>query len=281
LIVSNCRLPIADFLVVAELCNLKLAIGNWQLKIGNVFAVFAGNLLPQAPVGRCFDYRATQKGRGRLELVNSELTALGPKSKGLTGMHNAGRNSERTGYLVILLFVVGLTAFSSAMKELNQVHELALDASRLIAHWTNKITPAEVPQTVVKLETCENNNVMQSAPAVELPWLAHVADDEPIVAEPVREKVGTMRTVLAQPAKPATVKFDELKKLRIIDPVEFEVRISDEHDAEPDEPRVTSECPLTTLKAKSRKANTIRVNTREGEMFLKTLNRSINFRFAS
>ena len=38
--------------------------------------------LPQPFEGRCIDYRATQKGRGRLELVTSELTALGLKSRG-------------------------------------------------------------------------------------------------------------------------------------------------------------------------------------------------------
>jgi len=31
--------------------------------------------------GRCSDYRATQKGRGWLELVISELIALGPKKE--------------------------------------------------------------------------------------------------------------------------------------------------------------------------------------------------------
>jgi len=36
--------------------------------------------LPQGSTVRCIDYRATQKGRGRLELVTSELTALGPKT---------------------------------------------------------------------------------------------------------------------------------------------------------------------------------------------------------
>src|SRR6185369_2086950 len=38
--------------------------------------------LPQGSEGRCIDYRATQKGRGRSELVTSELTALGLKNKG-------------------------------------------------------------------------------------------------------------------------------------------------------------------------------------------------------
>src|SRR5215216_4659913 len=43
---------------------------------------FLATLLPQAPTGRCSDYRATQKGRGWLELVYSGLTALGLKVRG-------------------------------------------------------------------------------------------------------------------------------------------------------------------------------------------------------
>jgi hypothetical protein len=53
---------------------------------GFIFCAFCAflwlTLLSQPFKGRCFDYRATQKGRGRSELVTSELTALGLKSKG-------------------------------------------------------------------------------------------------------------------------------------------------------------------------------------------------------
>ena len=43
--------------------------------------------------------------------------------------------NDKASYRIILLLVVGLTAFSSAMKELNQIQELSLDASRLMAQW--------------------------------------------------------------------------------------------------------------------------------------------------
>ena len=77
-----------------------------------------------------------------------------------------------TGYRVILLLVVGLAAFTSAMKELNQIQQLSLDATKLIAQWSDKIAPSEVPpQTVVKLESCE---IKQAAPSIELPWLDNV-----------------------------------------------------------------------------------------------------------
>lgn len=180
-------------------------------------------------------------------------------------MNNTG---EKVGYRVMLLLVVGLTAFSSAMKELNQVQQLSFDASSVIAQWMDKIAPAEVPQqTLVKVESCE---LKQSPPSIELPWLDDIAQQtEPSMVAPGR-------------AKPSTVQIARLKKLRRlnIDPVQFEVRISPNHDAEPDE-AITSELPLSMFKAKSRKHGAIRITPRDREMLLKTLNRSINLRIAS
>src|SRR5215211_6041871 len=117
------------------------------------------------------------------------------------GMNNSG---EKTGYRVILLLVVGLTAFSSAMKELNQVQQLSLEASRLIAQWSDKIVPAEVPpETVAKLESCE---IKQSTPSVELPWLAATADHaaEEDTTEPADE-VAPVPPILTHRAKPNRV----------------------------------------------------------------------------
>jgi hypothetical protein len=188
-------------------------------------------------------------------------------------MNNSG---EKTGYRVILLLVVGLTAFSSAMKELNQVQQLSLEASHLIAQWSDKIVPAEVPpQTEVKLESCE---IKQSTPSVELPWLADADED---TTEPADE-AAPVPPVLAQRAKPSRVQIGRLKKLRRsnIDPVEFEVRIPPAHDAEQNEV-IASEIPLSMFRAKSRKHGAIRLNPRDREILLKTLNRSINLRIAS
>ena len=86
-------------------------------------------------------------------------------------MNSTGRNNEKTGYLVILLLVVGLTAFSNSMKELAQIHEMTVDAGRLIAQLTNDIAPAgspEIPQAaltpqappvVVKLNRCQSKTL--------------------------------------------------------------------------------------------------------------------------
>jgi hypothetical protein len=86
-------------------------------------------------------------------------------------MKNTGRHSEKSGYLVILLLVVGLTAFSHSMKELTEIHQLTWDASRLVAQWSGNITPAEIPQipqtqlTVVRIEKLESCQSKQNKPS--------------------------------------------------------------------------------------------------------------------
>src|SRR3954471_16120721 len=82
-------------------------------------------------------------------------------------MKRTRRHSENSGYLVILLLMVGLTAFSHSMKELTEIHQLTLDASRLVAQWSGNFAPAEIPPTsiqvvkVEKLESCESSEKLQ------------------------------------------------------------------------------------------------------------------------
>jgi hypothetical protein len=166
------------------------------------------------------------------------------------------------------------------MKELNQVQQLSLDASRLVAQWSAKNVPAEVPpavvevpQTVFKVESCESK---QSAPSVELPWLENAQADV--------EK--TDRPVLAKRTKANKLDVAKLNKARqfVVDPIEFQVRVPnvvhDTDNTDGDEPVVT-DFPTFTFKAKSRKHGAFRFSTRDREMLLKTLNRSINLRSAS
>lgn len=191
----------------------------------------------------------------------------------MTGMNSKGQNGEK---LVILLLVVGLTAFSNALKELNQIQQFTLDAGRFIAKWSDKVVPTEVPHTVVKLETCESKtSLQQSLPSVELPWLAAVPRIKTI-KEPSAVALSRSRQT-----KPSEIQLARLKNVpRIdIDPVQFEVRILTDNDAEPDG-GITSALPFQ-FKAKTRKHGAVRINPRDREMLLKTLNRSINLRVAS
>lgn len=203
-------------------------------------------------------------------------------------MNSTGQHGEKTSYRIILLMIVGLAAFSSAMKELNQIQQLGLEASRLAAEWSSKMVPtevpAEVPTTTVETKslTCENKELRQSAPSVELPWLDN--DSVPRARASERTKIRK-----APPALPGfeqlpglteaqVAKLRQLRDLKF-DPVEFEVRFLSDHDAET-APAAAPEIPLYTFKAKSRKHNPVRVNPREREIFLKSVNRSINLRIA-
>ena len=201
------------------------------------------------------------------------------------------RHSENSGYLVILLLVVGLSAFSHSVKELTEIHQLTVDASRLVAQWSGNFTPAEIPQTVVrieKLESCESRK--QSAPAVELPWLnetpepqtapSAVAPGRPRQNKPERlerpEKIE--RRVITIPNEAEIAKLKKLQRIGI-DAGEFEVRIPNVPEAA--EPGSTPEIQAFTFRAKARKPGAIKFNPRDREMILKTLNRSINLRIAS
>ena len=201
-------------------------------------------------------------------------------------MNSTGQNREK-GYKAILLLVVGLTAFSSAMKELNQLRQYAFDASRLITELSDKFYPAqevpsipqtiEIRQTAIEVETCE---LQQSLPSVELPWLSNVArttETKPRAVVPRPSQVIDFKNDLPLPGE---IQIAKLKKIPQIDPdaVQFEFRIGT--DDEPDVV-VTTGLQKSEVKARTRKHREIRINPRDREILLKSLNRSINLRFAS
>ena len=197
-------------------------------------------------------------------------------------MNSTGRKSEKSGYLVILLLVVGLTAFSHSMKELTEIHHLTWDAGNLVAQWTGNVNPTEIPQTpvkIVKIEKHESCDSEQSSPSVELPWLT-----EPSAVAPGHARSRkTVRITRPDITIPSGAEIAKLKKLhRIdIDAEEFEVSIPSVQIPEADEPSAAAEFPAFTFRAKARKHGAIRINPRDREILLKTLTRSINLRSAS
>ena len=195
-------------------------------------------------------------------------------------MNGTRRNGEKSGYLVILLLVVGLTAFSHSMKELTEIHQLTLDASRLVAQWSGNVTPAEIPQTaqtVVKVEKLNSCSSKQSAPSVELPWLTLPSGVAPGRTQPRKNQRVERRVTI-----PSEAEIAKLKKLQRIDidAGEFEVRVPNVQIPQAGEIR-SAEMPEFTFKAKSRKPNTIKITPHDREILLKTVNRSINLRIAS
>lgn len=201
-------------------------------------------------------------------------------------MNNTGRDGEKNGYRVILLLVVGLTAFSSAMKELNQLQQFTLDVSRMIAQSSQNFAPAELPQvthvpeikeTVVKVESCE---LKQSLPSVELPWLSTVAPASIPKPRAVVPRPSQAIDLKKDVPKPSEFHLAKLKKFTQMDipPLPFDVTVVT--DAGP-ERIVFAEQPASHTKTRTRTRRDIRIHPRDREIILKTLNRSINLRFAS
>src|SRR5690348_17071902 len=183
------------------------------------------------------------------------------------------------GYKAILILVVGLTAVSSAIKELNQIREFSAEASQFAAEWSAKLTPVEVspvavpPVVVAKLQRCGSK---QSEPSVELPWLERVAD---------MEETTDIKAVEVAPAV-AKVSTTRAKRERRgnVDPAQFVVRILNDQVGEPEMPAAPAVAefpmPAATYRFKGRKHDfNFKINPRDREM-LKTLNRSINLRIA-
>ena len=198
-------------------------------------------------------------------------------------MNTTGRN-KKSGYLVALLLVVGLAAFSNSMRELVEIQRFTLDTSHLIAQY---VTPAETPQipqiVVAKLNSCKSR---QAVPAVDVEWLEDVEEiTEPAVQSTVPAPPApagrVMRRVRANSGVPTEFQLAKLDKLRQFEfhqaPFEFKVATDNDNS----DVTVPVQLPVTTFKAEKFKRNVIKFSTRDREMILRTLNRSINLRTAS
>jgi hypothetical protein len=193
----------------------------------------------------------------------------------LSALKVRGQQMNSKGNKVILILVVGLAAFSSAMRELNEVRKFGLEVNQFVAQWSEKLAPAEIPAApvVAKVQTCQSKH---SEVAVELPWMENVAqqDETADIEEP-------------EAPAPPVVKREATKVKKAhradVDPKEFEVRILNDRDGDQDVPAVyeLQQPPsASTFKFRTHKFNFNKLSPRDREM-LKTLNRSINLRIAS
>ena len=191
-------------------------------------------------------------------------------------MNNTG--SKKSGYLVALLLVVGLAAFSNSMRELADIHRFTLDTGRLVAQYIAPAEVAQIPQ-VAKLNSCERH---QAVPVVEVQWLEDVEG----ITEPGAQatvpapRVKIVRVAPRTPAKPTELQLAKVEKFAKFDfhaaPFEFKIANDDNDGSE-----APAQLPLTMFKAKTRKHNEFKLSTRDRELILRTLNRSINLRTAS
>jgi hypothetical protein len=191
-------------------------------------------------------------------------------------MQNAGQVSEKKSYRVILLLVVGLAAFSSAMKELNQVRDLTLQTSELLAQWSGVVMPEDQTPMLAKVETCENTRIpvppLPPVPVVPtLPAIEPVDEVAPatVPVPPAPPKVREPRINKSQRAVRTTHDAAEVRVLLSTDDlVEKNFKYSFDTDV-----------ALKAFKAKTRRHIFIGPDGRD--VILKSLNRSINLRSAS
>jgi len=197
-------------------------------------------------------------------------------------MQNTGQASEKKSYRVILLLVVGLAAFSSAMKELNQVRDMTVEASNLVAQWKDALAPAD-PMVTLSVETCQNSRTLVPPPPLQaLPPLppAPVQSDAVDVGVPAAPPAPEV----AQPAAPAPAVREAPKPRRVARPAHdaAEVRVllsKDDFVEKTLKDAFESDQSMKTFKTKNRRF--IFVTPEGHDIILKTLNRGVNLRSAS
>src|ERR1700730_4304950 len=78
-------------------------------------------------------------------------------NRGHKVMKSNNQNQETKWPKVVLMLVVVLAAFSSAMKELNQVHTLVTEAGALIADWVGVVEPTVNARSITTVENCSGS----------------------------------------------------------------------------------------------------------------------------
>jgi hypothetical protein len=194
-------------------------------------------------------------------------------------MQNMGQASEKRSYRVILLLVVGLAAFSSAMKELNQVRDLTLEATNLVAQWKDAFVPAD-PMVTVSVETCQNSRALLPPPPPPVQALPPLPPVAPVQSDAVDVVVPE-----AAPAAPASPAVREVPKPRRAvrparDAAEVRVLLSNDNFVEKSlKDAFNSDQSFKAFRTRNRRF--IFVNPESHDVILKTLNRSVNLRSAS
>lgn len=209
-------------------------------------------------------------------------------------MNSVGQSGDRKSYRVILLLVVGLTAFSSAMKELNLLREFSRDTSNLVASWSKAVAPvvpeapevvvpAEIPQVVEETDVCENGHTLNAVEPVDhLQLGGSVAETEVKIKEVGKTVVAgrsTRRDAQAVASmrshRPAGIDIVELRR-QVRREADLKVMILADSDGEV-EFAVPSNFEFKMPKAKNFRHLTIKPEDRE---ILKNLNRTLNLRSA-
>ena len=127
---------------------------------------------------------------------------------------------EKKFYRVILVLIVGLAAFSSAMKELNEFQALTTEAGQFIAEWAGVVVPTANARALTTVEVCPNAAIARTSDkADEFHWSGRVAQGAAI------EIKGISGDIVAEPATGDDVQVVALKKSRRSDVNSVEIKV--------------------------------------------------------
>lgn len=213
-------------------------------------------------------------------------------------MNSVGRSGDKKSYSVLILLVVGLTAFSSAMKELNQLRDFTREAGALVASLSNavapshpaeKLVPVEVPRTAVRLEACDTGNEepaqfqvdvgVAPVPGIEIEQGAVIKDvGKTVVARRIESR--TERRELNVAALPRHRVDDiEMVELRKQARRFADLKFTFVADGE-DETQIAIPGKVEIKVPKVKNHRQLMLDHAQRDAFLKNLNRSLNLRSA-
>lgn len=218
-------------------------------------------------------------------------------------MKSVVQSGDKKSYRVILLLVVGLTAFSSAMKELNQLREFTRDASNTVVSWSHalqakepveKLAPVEVPRTAVRLEVCENSQPKEVEPVIAVEPVVEPFQAGGSVAQAPKVEIKDVgKTFVSRRSERREEQVAAFRKHRLEDIELVELRkqarrladlkvtfTSDGDDTRVGEAEIALPPVLNVKLPKVKTHRQIFVTPEEREIFLKNLSRSLNVRSA-
>jgi hypothetical protein len=135
-------------------------------------------------------------------------------------MNNVSQDREKKSYRVLILVVIGLVAFASAMRELNQLRQMTLDAGTMLAAWSDFVIPTANASNPVVAESCSlTRNVTWQRSTDGFKWSGVVAQGQAI------EIKGINGDVLAEPSNANEVQVVATKMARRSDVNSVELRV--------------------------------------------------------
>src|SRR5258708_9865161 len=129
------------------------------------------------------------------------------------------QTQDKKSYRAILILLVSLAAFSSTVKELNQLRALVSEVAQFVVEWGGAVVPTANARTVTKVENCSADVTPQNARSDEFRWSGHIAPGAAV------EIKGINGDITAEPATGGEVQVVALKSSRRSDLNSVELKV--------------------------------------------------------